>query len=99
MPRPKRCCQRRLAMTRAVSVLSFDAIQSARTVRRPDDFAPGLAGGGSGILKIVGKPGSTLSPGLFGLPRTKRKVSGARGPDSTTQRAISTLGVAGALRK
>src|SRR5438067_1588396 len=88
-------------MTRAVIALSFEAIQLARTVRRPDDFAPGLAAGigGSARLKTVGKPGSTLSPSTFGLPRLKMKVSGALGPASTTHRAISTFGIDGALRR
>src|SRR5436190_1114345 len=44
-PRPKWCCQRRLTSTRAVAGLSADAIQLARTVRRPLDFDPGGGGG------------------------------------------------------
>src|ERR1051325_6365618 len=99
MPRPKWCCQRRLTMTREVIGLSFDAIQLARTVRRPDDLPIGFASAGSGKPNTDGKPGTTLSPGTCGLPRLKTKVSGAFGPPSTTHSAISTDGIAGALRK
>ena len=35
MPVPKWCCQRRFTITRAVSGLSFEAIQFARAARRP----------------------------------------------------------------
>src|SRR5215475_9715036 len=91
----------RFTITRAVIGLSFDAIQLASTVRRPDDFAPGLAAGigGSGRLKTLGKPGCTLSPRTCGLPRLKTNVSGTLAPFSTTQRAMSTFGVGGALRR
>src|SRR6266850_276829 len=91
----------RLTITRAVIGLSFEAIQLASTVRRPDDSAPGFGSGmgGSGTLKTVGKPGTTLSPGTCGLPRLKRNVSGARAPLSETHNAISTAGILGGVRK
>ena len=48
MPRPKWCCQTRLAITRAVSGLSGEAIQLASTVRRPVVFAPAAGAGIAG---------------------------------------------------
>src|SRR5687768_143860 len=93
MPRPKWYCQMRLTITRAVSGLSFDAIQSARTVRRPLVLAPVA---GVGVTALPGvmtarRPGSTLAPGEWALPRTMADVAGAAGRRSVTHSAVGRV--------
>ena len=74
MPRPKWCCQIRLAITRAGSGLSGETSQRASAVRRPEVFASAAGVGitGSFALRIDGNAGPTLFSGFFsacGLPR------------------------------
>src|SRR5438093_11147146 len=89
MPRPKWCCQIRLTITRAVTGLSFDAIQFARTERRPLLRAPAGGSGilGSGAPRTCGKPGSTLALGAWALPRIITNVCGGRVKQLLTDRA------------
>src|SRR5687768_16057537 len=81
----------RLAMTRAVSGLSGDAIQFARAVRRPVDFVFDGVGenAGSAAPNTCGKPGSTASPLTWGLPRNRTNVGGGFAPISVTASAFS----------
>ena len=96
-PRPKWYCQTRLTNTRAVNGLSFDAIQSASTVRRPLDFAPGFGAGivGSGRPSTSGKPGFTSLPFACGEPRTSRCVVGGFTSQLFTESASSWPGGVG----
>ena len=83
MPLPKWCCQSRLTITRAVSGLSFDAIQFASASRRPVLLGTGSIVASAALPPgetIVGKPGKTSSPRLASKPRSSRNVFGG-GPD------------------
>ena len=82
-PRPKWCCQTRLAITRAVSGFSGDAIQSAstRAAARSSWRRPAASGSPARAAPSTSrKPGSTLSPWAWALPRSRTNVSGATGP-------------------
>ena len=72
MPRPKWCCQMRLAMTRTVSGWSGLANQRASASRRPLDLpcTGGTITGEAGVITDR-KPGCTSSPGVPELPRIK----------------------------
>ena len=83
MPRPKWYCQTRFTNTRAVSGLSFDAIQSASTVRRPLDLRTGLQR--SGIFGL-GQPQHRGEAGLHFLTRRVRRCRGPEGASAAAAR-------------
>ena len=72
----------RLAITRAVSGLSGDAIQLASTVRRPAGLRAGAAAWGSpgraGSRHVEEARARPSSPGAWALPRSRTNVSGGR---------------------
>ena len=70
--------------------IACDLFQSAKARRRPEDRPE--AGGtmtGDDEPNTERKPGSTASPGLAGLPRRRRWVTGATVPGSVTARALA----------
>ena len=80
MPRPKWYCQMRLTITRAVSGLSGEAIQSASTRRRPGTCAPGVGVGITGLRRCrapTGSAGSTLSPLIVRVAAEQHERLGA----------------------
>ncbi len=93
MPLPKCCCQSRFTITRAVSGLSFDAIQFASAARRPGWSPIGFTSASRSSI-AERKPGASSSfAGFRQLPRLRSCVGGGVGPGRVI--AIARGGSAG----
>ena len=88
-PRPKCCCHRRLASTRAVKGLSLRVIQLANAVRRPVDCSPT----GGGVMCASAGSSKVRKPGCTRISFPGMRVTGAMGPASLTTNLISGSGL------